>query len=183
MMFAVRKLQGIGLIMLLTMCTLVAYPISLRVAATRAELQQIEREIAETRQHNRMLEGDIAVLANVHQLDRWNTEFFGYAPPSAAQYLPGERALANLDSMQPVRSGAPSQPVLAALSAPSAASEPRPAPSRDARNADASVQGTPQLAMVDRRTVANSVVHDIRRSMPTDGIASSATAPLRGGVR
>ena len=106
MMFAVRKLQGIGLIMLLTMCTLVAYPISLRVAATRAELQQIEREIAETRQHNRMLEGDIAVLANVHQLDRWNTEFFGYAPPSAAQYLPGERALANLDSMQPVRSGA-----------------------------------------------------------------------------
>ena len=83
MSFAIRKLQGFGLIVLVTFCFLIAYPISLKVSATRAELQKVEQEIAQTRRRNRMIEGDIAVLANARQLDRWNREYLGYVSPSA----------------------------------------------------------------------------------------------------
>ena len=86
MIFAARKLQGIGLIMLLTLVALIAYPVSLRVSATRNELQRVERDIARVRMQNRMIEGDIAVLANARQLDEWNNEYFAFVPPQAGQW-------------------------------------------------------------------------------------------------
>lgn len=115
MMFAARKLQGIGLIMLLTLAALIAYPVTLQVSATRAELRKVEQQIADARQRNRMLEGDIAVLANAHQLDRWNRDYFGLVAPTAEQYLQGERALANLDSLRPAPGQRAVAPVLVAL--------------------------------------------------------------------
>jgi hypothetical protein len=115
MIFAARKLQGIGLIMLLTICCLIAYPVTLQVSATRAELRKVEQQIADARQRNRMLEGDIAVLANAHQLDRWNRDYFGLVAPTAGQYLNGERALASLDRLRPADGQRPVAPVLVAL--------------------------------------------------------------------
>lgn len=115
MMFAARKLQGIGLIMLLTLFALIAYPVTLQVSATRAELRKVEQDIADARQRNRMLEGDIAVLANAHQLDRWNRDYFGLVAPTAEQYVSGERALANLDRLRPAPGQRPVAPVLVAL--------------------------------------------------------------------
>ncbi len=125
MIFAARKLQSIGLILLLTIAALVAYPVTLQVSATRAELRRVEAEIAATRQRNRMLEGDIAVLANAHQLDRWNRDYFGLVAPSAEQYLSGERALASLDRLRPVRDvQAPVLVAMADAAAPAARTAP-----------------------------------------------------------
>ncbi|MEQ1509251.1 MAG: hypothetical protein ABL909_02465 [Sphingopyxis sp.] len=162
MMFAARKLQGIGLIMLLTICALIVYPISLRVSATRAELQRVEREIAETKQQNRMLEGDIAVLANLHQLDRWNSEFFAYTAPTSSQYLSGERDLASLNSLRPPRGGMPQQPVLAALRADTLSVD----------GADGS-DSQRRLALLDRQGVANRAAREIRSAMIAPGGAAA----------
>ena len=161
MSFAIRKLQGFGLIVLVTFCFLIAYPISLKVSATRAELHKVEQEIIQTRRRNRMLEGDIAVLANIQQLDRWNREYLGYVAPNASQYLAGERALANLDRIRPPSDAAPEAPVLMAMrddAAPvrarvEASDEAAPAPQR--------------IAMVDRSAVADTALRDIARPIPT----------------
>ena len=115
MIFAARKLQGIGLILMLTAFALFAYTINVSVSATRTELQQVERQIVEAQQRNRMLEGDIAVLANAHQLDRWNRDYFGLVAPGAGQYLSGERALASLDRLRPARNASVDAPVLVAM--------------------------------------------------------------------
>lgn len=168
MMFAARKLQGIGLIMLLTLYAFFAYSISLPVSTTRAELQQVEREIAETQQHNRMLEGDIAVLANVHQLDRWNAEFFSYTAPTAAQYLSGERELASLGSLRGHANPTSGQPVLAALNAaPTTSPDGAPSLSR--------------VALLDRAQVTAAVASDIRRVLPVSaaGAAPPSETPQR----
>lgn len=117
MIFAARKLQGIGLMLLLTAFTLFAYTINVSVSATRTELQQVERQIVAAQQRNRMLEGDIAVLANAHQLDRWNRDYFGLVAPGAGQYLSGERALASLDRLRPARNARVDAPVLVAMAA------------------------------------------------------------------
>lgn len=170
MMFAARKLQGIGLIMLLTMFALIAYPISLRVSATRAQLAQVEREIARTRDHNRMLEGDIAVLANARQLDRWNTEFLGYVAPGANQYLAGERALASLDRLQPALGAAVPRPVLVSMQAvdPDRAN-------RDAEQSGPAPDAVREVAMVDRQAMTASVIRDIGRVLPasTDRLSAA----------
>ena len=148
MSFAVRKLQGIGLIMLLTVFALIAYPVTLKVSATRAELRNVEQQIADARRRNRMLEGDIAVLANAHQLDRWNREYFGYASPNAGQYLQGERALASLGGQHAPRGGV-NAPVLVAMATTDRASGDR---------------GGAQAASVDRARVTDVALSDIASS-------------------
>lgn len=103
MIFAARKLQNIGLIFLLTFCALIVYPVSLQVSSTQSELRQVERDIAAARLRNRMIEGDIAVVANAGQLDQWNREMIGYAAPAPGQYLSGERAIASVERLRPLR--------------------------------------------------------------------------------
>ncbi len=176
MIFAARKLQGIGLIMLVTFCFLIAYPISLKVSATRAELQRVEREIAATQARNRMLEGDIAVLANIRQLDRWNHENFGYVAPGAAQYLSGERALATLDRLRPARDGAAPAPVIVAASAADNVdrADDDAAPVRTA--ASHSRAAADRLALLDRARVTHSALADIARTMPLSATTSVAPA-------
>lgn len=157
MIFAARKLQGIGLIMLVTICFLLVYPIHLSVSATRAELRDVERQIAETRERNRKIEGDIAILSDVHQMDRWNAESFGYVPPSAEHYLPGERALANLDRLRPPANRSNSAPVLTALAQ---------TPPRDTRTVDQDDPAPPPSPRSDsatRATIAELAVRDIAR--------------------
>lgn len=104
MIFAARKLQNIGLIFLLTFCALIVYPVSLQVSSTQSELRQVEQEIAAARLRNRMIEGDIAVVANAAQLDHWNRELVGYSTPAPGQYLSGERAIASVERLRPLRS-------------------------------------------------------------------------------
>ena len=145
MIFAARKLQGIGLILLLTAFALFAYTINVSVSATRTELQQVERQIVQAQQRNRMLEGDIAVLANAHQLDRWNRDYFGLVAPGAGQYLSGERALASLDRLRPARNASIDAPVLVAMAAT--------APATGAAN--------PSAATPDRVRMTSVALNDI----------------------
>ena len=167
MSFAIRKLQGFGLMLLVTFCFLIAYPISLNVSATRAELQKVEREIVETRRRNRMLEGDIAVLANIRQLDRWNKDYLGYVAPTAGQYLAGERALANLDRLRPLDRTVEEAPLRMALG--DVAEPVRAMASADTANYDRDADaGAPprRIAMVDRTAVTDRAMRDIARTMP-----------------
>jgi hypothetical protein len=114
MITAARKLQSIGLLMLVTICALLAYPVSLHVASTRTELRRVEQDIAATRRRIRMVEGEIAVLANLSQLERWNADNFGYVAPTSGQYLPDERALANVRQLRgPIEAEARAPIVLA----------------------------------------------------------------------
>lgn len=154
MMMAARKLQGLGLLLLVTICALLAYPVSLHVASTRTELRQVEREIAETRNRIRVVEGEIAVLANLSQLERWNADNFGYVAPVAGQYLSGERALASLDRLRPPTGAGPEAPVVLALNA---------AATSDGDEADAPV-ATPAA-----ERVAVAAMRDIARVMPAAG--------------
>jgi hypothetical protein len=154
--FAARKLQGIGLIMLLTLVALIAYPVSLRVSATRNELQRVERDIARVRMQNRMIEGDIAVLANARQLDTWNNEYFAFVPPQAGQYLSGERALAQLRGLRQPNGTAPTAPVLVAMQAEDATT---PALTDDGDTPESTQTGE------QRRAVTASTVRDMRRTV------------------
>ena len=113
MKLAMRRMKGVALVMGVLLVVMALYPVSLRVAATRGELARVERDLARTARSIRDLESEVAVRASMSQLEAWNSENFGYVPPTAAQYLDGERALASLDRL-PSALTAPS-PVLMAM--------------------------------------------------------------------
>ena len=118
MLMAARKLQGIGLVLLVLIFAMMLYPVSLKVAATRSELTRVERQIDRTRANIRYLESELAVRASMRQLEQWNAESFGYSAPSASQYLANERQLASLDGLPRARGANDVAPVLMAMVSP-----------------------------------------------------------------
>ena len=118
MLMAARKLQGIGLVLLVLIFAMALYPVSLKVAATRSELTRIEKQIDRTQSNIRYLESELAVRASMRQLEQWNAESFGYSAPSASQYLANERQLASLDGLPRARGANDVAPVLMAMVSP-----------------------------------------------------------------
>ena len=131
MLMAARKLQGIGLVLLVLIFAMMLYPVSLKVAATRSELTRVERQIDRTRANIRYLESELAVRASMRQLEQWNAESFGYSAPSASQYLANERQLASLDGLPRARGANEVAPVLMAMVSPVGATAATPAATKD----------------------------------------------------
>ncbi len=127
MLLAARKLQGIGLVLFVLMFAMTLYPVSLRVAATRSELAQVEYDLMKTQLNIRYLETEFSARASLRQLERWNAESLGYAAPEAAQFLSGERAMAELDSLRPVGTPRGDRVLLAVATVPPVQAQPKSA--------------------------------------------------------
>ena len=183
MLMAARKLQGIGLVLLVLSFAMMLYPVSLNVAATRSELSRIERQIDRTRDNIRYLESELAVRASMRQLEQWNADTFGYSAPSADQYLENERQLASLDRLPRARGANEVAPVLMAMVSPVAlpdkeqpatpakAAAEKPALSAQAAEvrSDAEPRLTPtrrreQLKMIEDQLLAESTLADLKRA-------------------
>ena len=192
MLMAARKLQGIGLVLLVLIIAMMLYPVSLKVAATRSELTQINRQIDRTRDNIRYLESELAVRASMRQLEQWNADTFGYSAPSADQYLSNERQLASLDRLPRARGanevapvlmamvspvGAPKKVAVKAETKPAAIKPPAPKPVQlaqaDIRGSDIRSDAAPRLAptrrreqlrMIEDRLLAESTLADLKRA-------------------
>jgi len=96
MKLAVKRLEGIGWLALVFLVAILLYPLSLSVATLRSDLARTDKKIVSAKKEIRYLETEFSARANLRQLEHWNKLEFGYVSPKAAQYLDGERALANL---------------------------------------------------------------------------------------
>ncbi|WP_447763705.1 hypothetical protein [Sphingopyxis panaciterrae] len=192
MLMAARKLQGIGLVLLVLIIAMMLYPVSLKVAATRSELTQINRQIDRTRDNIRYLESELAVRASMRQLEQWNADTFGYSAPSADQYLSNERQLASLDRLPRARGANEVAPVLMAMVSPVGApgkveakaeakpvaikppaAKPMQLAQADIRSGDVRSDAAPRLAptrrreqlrMIEDQLLAESTLADLKRA-------------------
>ncbi|CAN5330208.1 hypothetical protein BH11PSE5_BH11PSE5_09050 [soil metagenome] len=114
-MIAVKRLQSLFWVLLVTLGALSAYLVSLRAATERNELNKVRAQIAQTRGDIRYLETEFSARASLRQLERWNAEDFRYSTPTVGQYLSGERALASLDGVQPNGPAYVAPPVMASM--------------------------------------------------------------------
>lgn len=184
MLMAARKLQGIGLVLLVLVFAMMLYPVSLKVAATRSELSRIEKQIDRTRDNIRYLESELAVRASMRQLEQWNADTFGYSAPSASQYLSSETQLASIDRLPRARGANEVAPVLMAMVSPVGTPEAAPAPPTAARpaaekpvvlaQADSAVRSDAlphmaptrrreQLKMIEDQLLTESTLADLKR--------------------
>lgn len=184
MLMAARKLQGIGLVLLVLVFAMMLYPVSLKVAATRSELTRIEKEIERSRDNIRYLESELAVRASMRQLEQWNADTFGYSAPSASQYLENERQLASLGRVPRARGANEVAPVLMAMvspvaipdkakpaattDAPAAAAKPAPvkvaAVQSDVAPRMAPTRRREQLKMIEDQLLSEATLADLKRA-------------------
>lgn len=205
MLMAARKLQGIGLVLLVLVFAMMLYPVSLKVAATRSELAQINKQIAGARDNIRYLESELAVRASMRQLEQWNVESFGYSAPTADQYLSSERQLASLDRLPRARGANDVAPVLMAMVSPvgtpatepaaplaAAADKPAPKPAASKPAAPKPASSRPiQLAQADTSAgirsdtaprMAPSRRHEQLRMIEDQLLSDSTLAALKRGA-
>ena len=72
------------------------YLVSLNVASERAELEQVETEIALAQRDIRLLQTEIGTRGRLAQLERWNVKFIRLSAPSADQFVEGGFQLATM---------------------------------------------------------------------------------------
>lgn len=101
MTLAMKKLKNFGWVALLSFIIVLLYPLSLNVGALHSDLVNTDRKIMETKREISFLQAELRTRANMQQLAEWNDLLYGYGPPTAGQFLAGERALANLDGAGP----------------------------------------------------------------------------------
>ena len=88
------------------------YLVSLNVASERAELEDVETQIAMAQRDIRLLQTEIGTRGRLAQLERWNVKFIRLSAPSADQFVDGGFQLATLVS--PPRKPAIEAPVVLA---------------------------------------------------------------------
>jgi len=115
-MIAIKRLQSIMWILVIALGALAAYLISLRVATERNAVHETIDQIRHTRSEIRYLEAEYGARANMLQLANWNSSDLQLRVPAPSQYLPSERALAQLDRIEPAApAAAPAPPVMTAM--------------------------------------------------------------------
>ena len=109
MSLAMKRLKNLGWLALVFMVAILLYPLSLNVATVHSDLIAVDRQILDTKREINFLQAEIRTRASLQQLEEWNELLYGYAPPTAAQFVDGEIALAGLGGESPV-----TQPVMVA---------------------------------------------------------------------
>lgn len=96
MKLAAKRFENVAWVALVFCVAILLYPLWLGVGAVRSDIVETDLKILATRERIRYLETEIETRANPQHLEDWNAMEFGYRPPSAEQFLAGERALAGL---------------------------------------------------------------------------------------
>ncbi len=93
------------------------YMLSLKVAAERAELANIETRIIAAHQDIRTLQTELGTRGRLQQLEQWNSDVLALAAPIASQFVASNVSLARFDTRAPAID--PAAPVqMAAAEAP-----------------------------------------------------------------
>ncbi|PTQ11469.1 hypothetical protein CLG96_08465 [Sphingomonas oleivorans] len=96
------RFRSVWLVAAVAVAALFCYLISQRVAAERAELALIERDILRGQQAIRHLRMEIMTRSRMPQLERWNAAVLGLAAPGARQFMDSEVRLASLNQATPL---------------------------------------------------------------------------------
>ena len=185
MSLAMKRLQNIGWFALVFFVAILLYPLSMNVASVHSDLVSVDNKIKNTKREISYLQAELRTRASMAQLQEWNDVLYGYAPPTAQQFLDGETALANLQGSMPsakpimvsVNSSDGTQPAgiigspTAKMALASASQSPPADEKIDARTAKMITKPkqdgivisirTEQLASMDRKLLSDDLLNDI----------------------
>ena len=92
-----RGFKPVGWVCAIAGAALGCYMLSLNVAAERAELARVERQIIAAKQDIRTLQTELGTRGRMSQLEHWNAEVLALSAPTSAQFLDSAVTLARFD--------------------------------------------------------------------------------------
>lgn len=107
--------RQLGWAAVLVVCAALLAGLTFKVNTIKSQVRLAERQIIALETEKRILEIEFQARSNQQQLADWNRVEYGYAAPSAGQYLESERQLAALGMAR--ADGAP-EPIRVAQAAP-----------------------------------------------------------------
>jgi len=140
-----RGFKPVAWVALIGVAALSCYMISLRVAAERAELANLDQRIMSTRQAIRSLQTELGTRGRLQQLEQWNADVLALAAPIAGQFLESNVSLARFDVREQGFAERQAEVRMAAATTPST----QPAPA-----APATTTNTPRVVLAAAQTAA-----------------------------
>ena len=95
-----RGFKPVGWVAAVATAALGCYMLSLNVAAERAELSDVERQIMLTKREIRALQTELGTRGRLQQLEHWNADVLALSAPGSAQFLNDEFRLASYSEPQ-----------------------------------------------------------------------------------
>ena len=92
--------KPVGWVAAVAAAALGCYMLSLNVAAERAELASIERQIIAAKQEIRTLQTELGTRGRMQQLEHWNAEVLALSAPTASQFLDNPVTLARFETKE-----------------------------------------------------------------------------------
>lgn len=155
------------------------YMLSLQVAAERAELAGVERQIVLARQDIRALQTELGTRGRLQQLEQWNAEVLALAAPVAGQFLESNLSLARFDARQ---RGIGDHADIRLASAAAPTTQPIEAPVRLASAEVPSVSAEPS-AVADRPLIRRASLDTLPAAAPVRAtVAARAVSLLDEGT-
>lgn len=170
---SVRSFRPVVSVATVAVAALGCYLVSLRVAAERAGLEDVETKIVLAQRDIRSLQTEIGTRGRLEQLERWNVKVLALSAPKADQFVDGGYQLARL--ARPSDQVDMTAPVVLAAA-------PKPAPARPIAADDAEVvAGTsaPDTAPAPKASGGPaSLMHVASYSVPDRATAPQSTRKL-----
>lgn len=113
-----RGFKPVGWVAAVGGAALGCYMLSLNVAAERAELAKVERQIVQAKQDIRALQTELGTRGRLQQLEHWNAEVLALSAPAAPQFIENEMMLARFETHEPTIEEKAKVQMAAATSAP-----------------------------------------------------------------
>lgn len=124
-----RSFKSVAWVAAIGAAALICYMFSLRGAAERADLVQLNVEAVRLQQSIRTLQTELGTRGRIDQLQHWASADFGFAAPVANQFIDGEVTLARLDQPpEPAPLDAPVRMAQAPSARPAPQVQPAPVP-------------------------------------------------------
>jgi hypothetical protein len=92
-----RGFKPVGWVAAVGGAALSCYMLSLNVAAERAEVAKLERQIVTAKQEIRSLQAELGTRGRLSQLEHWNAEVLALSAPTSAQFLDDAVTLARFE--------------------------------------------------------------------------------------
>ena len=168
-----RGFKPVGWVAAIGGAALGCYMLSLNVAAERAELAKVEREIILAKQEIRQLQTELGTRGRLQQLEHWNAEVLALSAPTSAQFLDDAVTLARFEQREKTfEEKAKVQMASVDTMSPAARIESQPAPERKLPPV--------QYAVATERAVPQPL---LRQASYVQGDARFVTAVARDEVR
>ena len=177
---SVRSFRPVVSVATVAFAALGCYLVSLRVAAERAGLEDIETKIVLAQRDIRSLQTEIGTRGRLEQLERWNVKVLALSAPKADQFVDGGYQLARLarpsdqvDMTAPVvLAAAPKPDPARPIADDDGVSAPGAAPAPKANGGPASLMHVASYSVPDRPTAPQPVEKLSRKSPETVSVTT-----------